>query len=144
MRAAADVPTPSWWQRASKTQAAAAAILFSFLIFGLLFGFDVISTSYSGFHIPMMVIDGGIAVLCGSLMLKIIQDSQARHRAVLQRLETIAELNHHIRNALDQIELSAHTTHDSEVIQRINEAVARIEWALREVLPKEPGEKRVA
>jgi hypothetical protein len=144
MRAAADVSTPSWWQRASKAQAAAAAVLFSLLVFGLLAGFDVLNSSYSGFHIPMMVVDGGIAVLCGAFMLKVIKDSQVRHRAVLQRLETIAELNHHIRNALDQIELSAHTTHDSEVIQSINGAVARIEWALREVLPKEPGEMHVA
>lgn len=58
-----------------------------------------------------------------------------RRENVALRLRTIADMNHHIRNALQTIQLSAYSTKDQQAIGEISEAVERIQWALREVLP---------
>jgi two-component sensor histidine kinase len=53
-----------------------------------------------------------------------------------QRLEVIAEMNHHVRNALQVISLSTYSSADQKQLAAIKESVNRIQWALREVLPK--------
>jgi hypothetical protein len=50
----------------------------------------------------------------------------------IQRLETIALLNHHIRNALQAIVTCSGSTDSTDIIRG---SVERIEWALGEVLP---------
>jgi hypothetical protein len=50
----------------------------------------------------------------------------------IQRLETIALLNHHIRNALQAIITVSGSTDSTDIIRG---SVERIEWALGEVLP---------
>jgi hypothetical protein len=52
------------------------------------------------------------------------------------RLRVIAEMNHHIRNALQVITFYSRKGEKAEV--SIVEAVERIQWALREVLPQLP------
>jgi hypothetical protein len=55
------------------------------------------------------------------------------------RMKTIAELNHHIRNALQVIKFwgaQHRPALDAMQLQLINDSVDRIEWALREVLPR--------
>ncbi len=91
--------------------------------------------------VPMFSISDGLAALIAALFaLKVVQHSAERRRAVIERLEMIAEMNHHIRNALEVIQLSAHTTRDEAAIAMVNEAVERVEWALKEIL--ESKEKR--
>jgi len=56
-------------------------------------------------------------------------------------MKTIAELNHHIRNALQVIKflgVQNRSSLDAAQLQLINDSVDRIEWALREVLPRYP------
>lgn len=60
---------------------------------------------------------------------------RARSQYVTERLRTIALMNHYVRNALQVISYSAHMPADAEQITRMKDAVSRIEWALREVLP---------
>lgn len=57
-----------------------------------------------------------------------------RNRDLAERLEVIADMNHHIRNDLQVIQYSAYMTKDKQHIQRIEESLGRIDWALREVL----------
>jgi 1,2-phenylacetyl-CoA epoxidase catalytic subunit len=59
-----------------------------------------------------------------------------RQQYVECRLRVIAEMNHHIRNALQVITFYTHKGQKQEV--GIVEAVERIQWALREVLPQLP------
>lgn len=58
-----------------------------------------------------------------------------RSKYLSQRLKTIELMNHHVRDALqlisDSVSLHAHAQQMSE----IQDAIKRIEWALREVLP---------
>jgi hypothetical protein len=56
-------------------------------------------------------------------------------------MKTIAELNHHIRNALQVIKFLGGQKRaglDAMQLQLINDSADRIEWALREVLPRYP------
>ena len=60
-------------------------------------------------------------------------------RIVEDRLRVIAEMNHHIRNALQVIAYHAWSAKSEQEIAAMNEAVNRITWALQEVLPQFPG-----
>jgi hypothetical protein len=72
-------------------------------------------------------------VLAGVLTLKLIRDSIQSRDGIRARLETLAEMNHHIRNALQVIELSAHSTRNEQASSSISQAVNRIERVLREI-----------
>jgi hypothetical protein len=59
-----------------------------------------------------------------------------QHQAMLARMQIISELNHHIRNALAAISLSADLSRNQQCTRVISESVHRIDWALREILPR--------
>jgi len=60
---------------------------------------------------------------------------QQRHNAMLKRIQVIADMNHHVRNALQAITLSRYAE-NTQQIQVIDESAKRIQWALRELLPQ--------
>ena len=60
-----------------------------------------------------------------------------RQREVDTKLRTIRLINHHVRNALQVISAASCGADGSEQETRVRDAVNRIEWALREVLPGE-------
>ena len=59
-----------------------------------------------------------------------------REAEVKERLERIVEMNHHVRNALQVISYWSLGEHDRKEVEMVKQAVDRIEWALREVLPR--------
>ncbi|MCI0350128.1 MAG: phage holin family protein [Acidobacteriales bacterium] len=77
-------------------------------------------------------------VLVGLLLYRVMDQAYQQRAAVLARLETIARLNHQIRNALHVISLSAYTTQNKQAIDTIGESVERINRSLREILPEIP------
>ncbi len=79
----------------------------------------------------------GSALILGMLAGRILHHAYKARQDAMARLQVIAELNHHIRNALEVISLSAYITRDEEAIRRIMEGVNRIDWALREILPRQ-------
>ena len=85
----------------------------------------------------------GIGIIVGGLFYQIARNERAKRELMHERMRTVAELNHHIRNALQVIRYAggSKTAQDATQLQLINEAVARIEWALREVLPRYPKER---
>jgi hypothetical protein len=78
-----------------------------------------------------------IGIVTFVLLLEIFRYSRQRRQQIVQRLETIDEMNHYIRNALQVISFNARpvSRNDAEFAE-IQQAVRRINWALREVLPK--------
>ncbi len=85
------------------------------------------------------------ALLVSLLTAKLVQITRERHRLTMARMQVIAEMNHHIRNALSPISLSMDDTENQQLNHVISEAVDRIDWALREILPREiplPEEQR--
>lgn len=75
------------------------------------------------------------ALIIAVLSYKLFRYQQDRERAMLRRLETISAMNHHIRNALQVISYSHSGVASEKEVQAVRDAVARITWALREVLP---------
>ena len=79
----------------------------------------------------------GIAVAVG---MGVSLYERRREREIEQKLETIRLMNHHVRNALQALyaafpDVGANGQGSAVVV----EAVRRIEWALREVLPGTGG-----
>jgi len=75
-----------------------------------------------------------IGILAG---LVVFAYERHQHKAVLDRMRIIAEMNHHVRNALQPILYSPFLKEQAEQVRTIQEGTRRIEWALREVLPRE-------
>ncbi len=75
-------------------------------------------------------------VIAGSLVFRVLQYEQDRRRQLRHRLEVIAEMNHHVRNALQVISFSAYSYADQQQLAAVKESVGRIQWALKEILPK--------
>lgn len=85
------------------------------------------------------VITGAIA---GALFYQFAKNEKNRRELIRERMRTVAELNHHIRNALQVIKFwgaqHQNCALDEMQIRLMKDSVERIEWALREVLPKYP------
>ena len=90
----------------------------------------------------MMIFSNGLTGLfAGGLFWQMTREAKAHRDLVAERMKTIAELNHHIRNSLQVIKFLGGQQRaglDAMQLQLINESVDRIEWALREVLPRYP------
>ena len=85
--------------------------------------------------IPKSLSHAAIGFLAGWAVMKSLEQARERRTVVNDRLKMIGDLNHHVRNALQSIQLSAYSTQDQEAISHITESVARIERALREIAP---------
>ena len=96
----------------------------------------------------MLVLSNSITGLfAGGLFYQLAREERAHRELVRARMKTIAELNHHIRNALQVIRFwgaQQRPALDAMQLQLINDSVDRIEWALREVLPQYDIESKVA
>jgi hypothetical protein len=83
-------------------------------------------------RISLMLGGGAVALAVGLLVFQILTDIQKRYQAMLDRLRRIAELNHHIRNALQVIAYHNVLERTERAIQQVNAEVVRIESVLRE------------
>jgi hypothetical protein len=90
-----------------------------------------------GLHAETTRIDDLLLGLVAAALVFLIQRQQDRElRRQRQSAAVIEQMNHHIRNALQVIVARASLDHEAKPeLQQINEAVARIDWALREILP---------
>jgi hypothetical protein len=62
-----------------------------------------------------------------------------REAELQQRVDRIVEMNHHVRNALQVITYWSPADREKKEMELIRQAVERIEWALREILPRGLG-----
>jgi len=90
-----------------------------------------------GRHQERLLAEGLSALVVSCLVAKLASVTRQRHRLTVARMQVIAEMNHHIRNALAPISLSVDITENHQLIHAISEGVERIDWALREILPRE-------
>jgi signal transduction histidine kinase len=92
-----------------------------------------------------LLAEGLSALVVALLTAGLMHQANKRREAALLRMQVIADMNHHIRNALSAISLSTDTIQSQQSIAVISQSVDRIEWALREVLPRShplPEEER--
>jgi len=83
---------------------------------------------------PALVDDLLVGIVAGAM---VFAYERHQHKLVLARMRVIAEMNHHVRNALQPIIYSPFLKEQAEQVRIIQEGTRRIEWALREVLPRE-------
>lgn len=90
-----------------------------------------------GLHAESTWIDDVLLGVIAAAMAFVLQKYQERElRRQRQSAAVIDQMNHHIRNALQVIVARASLDRrDTPELEQINEAVARIDWALREILP---------
>ncbi len=87
----------------------------------------------------MILASGCLAgLLTGILTYQIIQYGRRRRDMLLHHLQVISETNHHIRNAMETIQMSAHLCGQRQIVEIVDTATDRIQWALREILGSEP------
>lgn len=74
-------------------------------------------------------------LVVAGLFLELTRNVKNRRRLVQARLEVIADMNHHIRNALQVLSYGTARHANEKETEMMRESIERIEWALREVLP---------
>jgi signal transduction histidine kinase len=84
-----------------------------------------------------LLAEGLSAFVVSCLVAKLVYINRKQHGLTMARMQVIAEMNHHIRNALTPISLSLDATDHQQLNGVISEAVDRIDWALREILPRD-------
>lgn len=70
----------------------------------------------------------------GAGLLVLLYERRQRQN-IIRKLEVIRLMNHHVRNSLQVISFAASIPQQEELGKNLRDAVERIEWALREVLP---------
>jgi hypothetical protein len=82
-------------------------------------------------------------VIAAALFYQYVRNERMKRELIRERMHTIAELNHHIRNALQVIKFWGAQHQECKLddlqLQLMRDSVDRIEWALRELLPSYPG-----
>lgn len=127
-----------WTRRSGVIASVIASIAFTL---GLLQDIFLRTEGFSNWSLIVIsnMITGAIA---GALFYQFAQSERNRRELIRERMKTIAELNHHIRNALQVIKFwglqHQNCSLDEMQVQLMKESVDRIEWALREILPKYP------
>lgn len=132
------LPEEPLWTRRSVLFSLTVAIIVSIL--GVIFDYALVREGIP--RLDTLIISNSLTGLfAGWLFYQAAKEEKANRELMRARMHTIAELNHHIRNALQVIKyLGAQqlTGQDAMQLQLINDSIDRIEWALREVLPQYP------
>jgi hypothetical protein len=127
-----------WTRRSGLLTTVIAIVVFSI---NLLQDIFLSAEGFSRWGIVVLsdIITGAVA---GALFYQFAKNERNRRELIRERMHTVAELNHHIRNALQVIKFwgaqHQNCALDEMQIRLMKESVDRIEWALREVLPKYP------
>ena len=129
-------PHDSWIYTASKRKLRLVAAGIGAIVFGSAMCLDRVLTRRGRTPMQITAVSNGLmGFITGWLVMRTLDQVCERRENVAARLKTIADMNHHIRNALQTIQLSVYSTKDQQAISDITDAVERIQWALREVLP---------
>lgn len=116
---------------------ALAFLLSSAFIAGVGFGFDRLLLREGVPRLDILFLSNALTgLVAGALFLQNKIRAQEKHRLLEQRLQKIAEMNHHVRNALQVVAFYRHQISDPNVSKLIQESIERIEWTLEEVLPR--------
>ncbi len=83
----------------------------------------------------LLLTNGLTGIAAGVIVYQLIVAEREQRQLTQQRLETIALMNHHIRNAL-QVIVCVRARGDEASLEAIRTAIDRIDWALREILPQ--------
>ncbi len=113
------------------------ALLFGAVMFLIAMGLDWLLLRDREAPLILVAISNvAVGVLAAALVLTLLHYGRAQRRLILHRIETLNEANHHIRNALQAIAFSLGSLKDHKEAPQISNAMSRIQWVLRSILPK--------
>lgn len=121
---------------AFKSWATIVAVAFVVSIVGLLFDRLLVREGVPRYDL-MAISNSLTGIVAGAFFWQAKRLDRERRQFIRERLHTISEMNHHIRNALQVISFYSGKDRDEKTIVALSQAVNRIEWALSEVLPGE-------
>ena len=120
----------------SKTRLVALCVFVVVLVWAVGFGFDRLLARDGVTRSEILLTSNGLTgLVAGYLFYTLALNERMRREQMRDRLRTIADMNHHIRNALQVITYATATGKDEQSVELIRSSVERIEWTLREVLP---------
>jgi hypothetical protein len=115
----------------------AIALLSALVVFLIGAGMDMaILREHESRRLAVELSDALGGLIAGGLVFKLLQYERERRERLRQKIAIIADMNHHVRNALQVISFHAYSTGDQEQLEAVRESMERIQWALKEVLPK--------
>lgn len=129
------LPVESLWSRRSGLVSLLVAIVVSLI--GIVLDWLLVKEGLP--RLDMLIFSNSLTgFLAGGLFWQMAREAKASRDLMAERMKTIAELNHHIRNALQVIKFLGvqNSGLNAVQLQLINDSADRIEWALREVLPR--------
>lgn len=106
------------------------------LVWAVGYGFDRLLAKDGVTRTDILITSNALTgIVTGLFFYSLSNNERQRRQLVGERLRTIAEMNHHIRNALQVITYASAAQNQTDSVDLIRSSVERIEWALREVLP---------
>jgi hypothetical protein len=122
--------------RDSRLRLVALCVLVIVLVWLVGFGFDRLLARDGVTRFDILLISNALTgIVAGFLFYSLANYERLRRNQIRDRLHTIAEMNHHIRNSLQVITYATAAQNNADSMEMIRSSVERIEWALREVLP---------
>jgi hypothetical protein len=107
------------------------------VVTGVGFGFDRLLVNEGVPRTGVLLLSNLLAALvAGTLFLQSKIRAQEKQKLLEHRLQKIAEMNHHVRNALQVVSFYRHQISDPEAARLLQDSISRIEWTLEEVLPR--------
>src|SRR6266850_563869 len=88
-------------------------------------------------NVALEIFDALTPLLIGVLVAQLAVLYRQRQIQAAARLQRIAEMNHHVRNALQVITYWSLAEKEKRQVELVQDAVNRIQWALREILPRD-------
>lgn len=99
-------------------------------------GFDIVLLKHQETPAAIMISNGLVALLAAMLVYTLLAYGREQRRLIMERMEALNEVNHHIRNALQALAFTEGALKGTKEGVTVSESVQRIQWALLEVLPK--------
>jgi len=122
--------------RDTKRRLLSLCLLVVVLVWAAGFGFDRLLARDGVTRTEILLTSNALTgLVAGFLFYTLALNERIRRNLMRDRLRTVAEMNHHIRNALQVITYAAEVDKNDASVEMIRNSVERIEWALREVLP---------
>ncbi len=113
-----------------------ARIVLLAMLCGLVIGFCGYAVDHFVHGINELYTSDLYTCIVASLLCYTLMVYDKRRRVILaRRMEIVAEVNHHIRNALTAVVFSAAVQKDPMLQAVIEDATARIDWVLTTILP---------
>jgi len=120
--------------RVRESRKALVSVVLALISFGLGILVETLERQHSITGLTFWIDNIAAAFLLG---LVVFFYERRRERELVKKLQIIELMNHHVRNALQPIMYVPYAQGQQEQLTAIQDAVRRIDWALREILPGE-------